>query len=277
MNRHDSHSLESEIVIYHGACHARRGWMLAALALLLTAAMFVTLPFADLVTARPTATLDVRPASTVTVRAPPPPERLPVQTPEPAREQQTVLREMQKPELLEPAPRQRVVAPRLHAALNPAADLPVFSRTVELSRDTTQTTGWSYTPTVAEFRVDSSFGFGIEPVIVADASPELDEDDTTTVFETHELDRPPKPLLQTPPSYPSRARARNIEGYATVTFTVTPEGRPIDVHTVDAQPGQIFVKPAQQAVARWRFQPGERNGEPVSVRMQVTLRFKLKQ
>ena len=45
---------------------------------------------------------------------------------------------------------------------------------------------------------------------------------------------------------------------------------------VEAIPNGVFEQSAVQAVKEWRFNPGEYEGDSVSVRMTQTLRFQLR-
>jgi protein TonB len=46
-----------------------------------------------------------------------------------------------------------------------------------------------------------------------------------------------------------------------------------DIQVVAAEPGGVFDAAASDAVATWRFRPRLVNGQPVSQRSTVTLRF----
>lgn len=274
-NRHPR-TLEAEIVVYRGEHYARRGWMLAALALLLTVAMFVALPFADLVTAGPEPTLDLRPVNAVSVQRIPPPKRLAIPVAQKPGLPRTPDQRLERPKLEAPRLTRRTI-PRLNVTLDVPNAVAVAEQPAFLAWRPPTSVGWQHGTPLPTFQLESSLNFSVQPEMIPDAPPSLDEKQTPPVFDTHELDKSPRLLLQTPPSYPYRARARNIEGYVLVAFTLTPEGQPEDIQATAAEPGDLFVQAAKQAVARWRFEPGLRNGEPVLVRMQVKLRFELKQ
>lgn len=95
------------------------------------------------------------------------------------------------------------------------------------------------------------------------------------IYELSDLDTPPRALAQMRPLYPSRARARRIEGSVTLTFVVDADGTTRDIDVVAAQPAGVFEEAARRAAVRWRFSPGIRNGEPVPVRVRQTIRFQL--
>ncbi len=95
------------------------------------------------------------------------------------------------------------------------------------------------------------------------------------VFTLGEIDTPPRPLAQVPPVYPLSARQSGIEGQVELEFVVTREGLVTEVLVISSQPGNVFVGAARAAVERWRFEPAQRGGEPVAVRVQVPLQFRL--
>lgn len=75
------------------------------------------------------------------------------------------------------------------------------------------------------------------------------------------------------PVYPESARKRGVEGWVELAFTVTPNGSVEDVEVRNASPAGVFDDAATRAIRQWRFEPVERNGERVSQRALVRLRF----
>lgn len=83
-------------------------------------------------------------------------------------------------------------------------------------------------------------------------------------------------VATTPPEYPQRALAGNIEGWVQVRFTVTAVGTVRDAVVVESEPGTVFDDAALRAVARWRYNPRVENGEAVErVGLQTMIRFTL--
>ncbi|HEY6641682.1 TonB family protein [Povalibacter sp.] len=79
------------------------------------------------------------------------------------------------------------------------------------------------------------------------------------------------------PVYPESARKRGVEGWVEMAFTVTTEGRVEDVEIRNASPAEVFDEAATRAIRQWRFEPVERNGQKVSQRAMVRLRFEQQQ
>jgi len=79
-----------------------------------------------------------------------------------------------------------------------------------------------------------------------------------------------------PPQFPQEAQLRGIEGWVELHFVVGTDGAVSELTVVAAQPTGFFERAALQAISQWRYQPVKRNGEPVSQRAQVRLRFKVR-
>jgi TonB family protein len=82
---------------------------------------------------------------------------------------------------------------------------------------------------------------------------------------------PRKRMVQ--PDYPESARKQGIEGWVEVVFTVTPKGTVEEAEVRNASPAGVFDESALKAIAQWRFEPVERDGQKVSQRAIVRLRF----
>jgi len=96
--------------------------------------------------------------------------------------------------------------------------------------------------------------------------------DVDSIFSIADLDQKPRPVFQTPPSYPVELRRRRIEGSVHVLFVVDEDGKVVDPKVEQtSNPG--FDAPALEAVRRWKFEPGTRNGQKVRYRMRVPVRF----
>lgn len=95
------------------------------------------------------------------------------------------------------------------------------------------------------------------------------------VYEMGELDTGLMPLVKIPPIYPVRAERREIEGFVTVEFLVTPKGLVRDIRIIKAVPEKIFNTAVIKCVSQWKFNPPTVEGIPVSSRAQTTIRFKL--
>ena len=75
------------------------------------------------------------------------------------------------------------------------------------------------------------------------------------------------------PAYPLVAEREGIEGYATVQFTITAEGKVRDPVVVDAVPPDVFNAAAIEAARKFEYRPRIVNGQPVEV-SGVPMRFR---
>ncbi|MGR4068791.1 energy transducer TonB [Billgrantia sp. C5P2] len=67
------------------------------------------------------------------------------------------------------------------------------------------------------------------------------------------------PTSRVPPEYPSRAQRRGLEGHVELQFLIRPDGS-VDrssIRVVESQPRNVFDSAAEQAVARWQFEPAQ--------------------
>jgi TonB family protein len=92
------------------------------------------------------------------------------------------------------------------------------------------------------------------------------------VFEVAEVDVVPVAVRELSPRYPYAMRQREISGEVTVDFVVDAEGE-VERTSAASSSQSEFEPAALEAVSRWSFTPGRKNGEAVSTHMQVTVRF----
>lgn len=97
-------------------------------------------------------------------------------------------------------------------------------------------------------------------------------DDGDQVFSLADLDQPPKVVHQPAPDFPAELRRRKTEGSVHVLFIVDRSGR-VESPIVQKSSHPALEQPALQAVRRWRFEPGRRQGQPVPFRMRVPISF----
>ena len=77
------------------------------------------------------------------------------------------------------------------------------------------------------------------------------------------------------PAYPAIARKRNWQGSVVLSILVLENGD-VDGVTIDHSSGyELLDTSALTTVRTWRFLPGRENGQPVAMKVQVTVHFKL--
>jgi len=92
------------------------------------------------------------------------------------------------------------------------------------------------------------------------------------IFDAADLDQKPRTLFQVPPLYPAELRRKKAAGTVYVLFVVDQQGRVQDPK-IESSPDAAFDRPVIDAVKRWRFEPGSRNGQKVQCKMRLPIRF----
>jgi protein TonB len=77
------------------------------------------------------------------------------------------------------------------------------------------------------------------------------------------------------PAYPAAARAKGVEGWVELRYTVTAAGTVEDVEILRASPAGVFDAPVRAAVLEWRYEPRLASGVPTAQRVALRLRFAL--
>jgi protein TonB len=131
-------------------------------------------------------------------------------------------------------------------------------------------------PLMADLDVAVGAG-GYLPGFVAASGPSTEDMGAgLDTFDVSELEKRPEPIAQVAPVYPSELRKAKIEGTVTLVFLLTEEGR-VEDPRVEASSRPEFEKPAVDAVRRWRFKPGIKDGQAVKTHMRLPIRFRFTQ
>lgn len=93
-------------------------------------------------------------------------------------------------------------------------------------------------------------------------------------FDVSELEKRPEVVSQVAPAYPAELRKAKVEGVVTLVFLLTEDGR-VEDPRVENSSRPEFEKPALEAVRRWRFRPGVKDGQSVKTHMRLPIRFRL--
>jgi TonB family protein len=99
---------------------------------------------------------------------------------------------------------------------------------------------------------------------------------TSRVLASNELDAAPVAIHQEPPEYPFSMRLDGKRGEVLLEFTVMEDGSVSNPQVVKSSHPD-FEAPAVEALLKWRFRPGTKDGHPVSTRMRVPIIFGLTQ
>ena len=93
-------------------------------------------------------------------------------------------------------------------------------------------------------------------------------------FDVSELEKKPEAISQAAPTYPADLRKAKIEGLVTLLFVLNEEGRVEDARVENSSRPE-FEKPALEAVRKWRFRPGMKDGQPVRTFIKYPIRFRV--
>jgi len=85
---------------------------------------------------------------------------------------------------------------------------------------------------------------------------------------------PPQLIEVATPDYTPEGRKNKIEGSVTMAIVIDKKGDVIDAQLVKGL-GYGLDENAIVAVKVWKYRPAERNGEPVAVKMEVTVDYYL--
>jgi protein TonB len=75
------------------------------------------------------------------------------------------------------------------------------------------------------------------------------------------------------PNYPIELRKRGLEGTVHIVFLVDQAGT-VQSPKVERSTDPAFERPAMEAVRRWKFEAGTKNGRPVPFKMRVPISFR---
>lgn len=92
------------------------------------------------------------------------------------------------------------------------------------------------------------------------------------IFDINAVDTKPQPRKQASPNYPIAAKRQKLEGYAMAEFIIDENGNVINV-VIKQSSNPIFEKPTIDAIRRWKFTPGEKDGRKVKTRTRVKIPY----
>ncbi len=98
--------------------------------------------------------------------------------------------------------------------------------------------------------------------------PEFDFEES--IVNLVDADVAPIPIKRSAPVFPTEARRSHLEGEVVVEFIVDEEGRVGEAIAVSSS-HNIFESSAIEAIRKWEFLPGEKDGKTVNVRMRMPI------
>ncbi|MBI5380952.1 MAG: energy transducer TonB [Opitutae bacterium] len=102
------------------------------------------------------------------------------------------------------------------------------------------------------------------------SSPFLCAQDADGVYS--KVDENPVPTKTAAPQYPDSLRRDGVVGLVAVACVIDEEGK-VTNPNVTKSTDPAFNKPALEAIQKWKFKPGKKDGKPVKVRVTIPFRF----
>jgi TonB family protein len=84
----------------------------------------------------------------------------------------------------------------------------------------------------------------------------------------------PRVLSKVEPQYTPEARDAKIQGTVAIGAEVNAEGRAQNLYIIRSLDGGLDVN-AMSAISQWSFQPGEKDGKPVTVAVTIEVNYRL--
>jgi len=100
-------------------------------------------------------------------------------------------------------------------------------------------------------------------------APDAIKDET---FDVSELEKRPEPVSQVMPTYPKELERAKIPGAVTLVFVLNEEGR-VEDPRIENSSRPEFEKPSLDAIRKWRFRPGMKDGQAVRTYLRMPIRF----
>ena len=85
--------------------------------------------------------------------------------------------------------------------------------------------------------------------------------------------QPPRIIYRDNPDYPTLAHQAGIQGEVIISAVIDSRGNVVDMKVVSGPP--LLYAAAMKALARWKFEPTYLNGEPVPIKWNVSVKFRI--
>jgi periplasmic protein TonB len=128
-------------------------------------------------------------------------------------------------------------------------------------------------PMSADLEVATGTGAGImtaNEIRSLTAAESVKED----AFDVADLEKRPEPVSQVAPTYPAELRKAKVDGVVSLVFVLDETGR-VEDPRVENSSRPEFEKPALEAIRKWRFSPGQKDGKAVRTYIRVPMRFRV--
>jgi len=115
---------------------------------------------------------------------------------------------------------------------------------------------------------------GIKASSSTEATATLPPPDIGQVFNLKDLDQQPRVRgIQAEPVYPAEMKRQGLSGEVVLTFIVDANGDVRNVSVVKST-NPAFEAPTIQAVQKWKFRPGKKDGKDVATKLTIPVTFR---
>jgi periplasmic protein TonB len=85
--------------------------------------------------------------------------------------------------------------------------------------------------------------------------------------------QPPRIIYRVNPDYPKLAHQAGIQGEVIISAIIDSQGNVVDMKVVSGPP--LLYSAAMKALGQWKFDPTYLNGEPVAIKWNASVRFRI--
>ena len=78
-----------------------------------------------------------------------------------------------------------------------------------------------------------------------------------------------QPIFRVEPIYPMYAITRGIEGWVSIEFSVTMNGKVVNPKVIASDPPRIFEQTALTAIYQWRYPPGNKSKSSAHIKFEL--------
>jgi len=100
-------------------------------------------------------------------------------------------------------------------------------------------------------------------------------DMNNVVMTSDMVDVAPRARFKSVMEYPARAKAKEVEGFVTLSLLINTEGKVETVKIIESEPAGTFDNSVLRTIKTWIFEPARYKGEPVQTWANQTIRFEL--
>jgi len=131
-------------------------------------------------------------------------------------------------------------------------------------------------PKPLNLNIDLDFATGSGGVLetLGNFSAAGESADLLDAFSLSELENRPELVASVQPAYPTDMRKAKIEGSVTLVFILNESGA-VEEPQVQRSSRPEFERPALEAVRKWKFKPGTKDGQPVRTYMKLPIQFRI--